>query len=185
MIRKKEEEKQEEPIHSKHREAEQTDGTKRYKRMQGCFKNKQPLDTTRTVHTHSVSSSCCSSDTKGITHLLAPEGDARKRFRHDTNMQHTQQPDSSLERCGTKKPGTILTWVQFHDAARDLYPTVNFQCRLYYGVCTPLCAMACINICAHFKNPKHWQPHHWTQKILHTLAGMSSTALVAAAVVPR
>ena len=38
MIRKKEEEKQEEPIHSKHREAEQTDGTKRYKRMQGFFK---------------------------------------------------------------------------------------------------------------------------------------------------
>ena len=52
MIRKKEEEeKQEGPIHSKRREAEEIDGTKRYKRMQGRFKNKQPLDTARTVHT--------------------------------------------------------------------------------------------------------------------------------------
>ena len=24
----------------------------------------------------------------------------------------------------------------------------------------PPCAIACINICAHVKNPKHWQPYH-------------------------
>ena len=27
----------------------------------------------------------------------------------------------------------------------------------------PLCAVACINSFAHVKNPKHWQPYHWTQ----------------------
>ena len=24
----------------------------------------------------------------------------------------------------------------------------------------PPCAIACINICVHVKNPEHWQPHH-------------------------
>ena len=30
---------------------------------------------------------------------------------------------------------------------------VNFQCRLSDGVCTPPCTIACINICAHVKDP--------------------------------
>ena len=30
---------------------------------------------------------------------------------------------------------------------------------------SPLCAISCINISAHVKNLKHWQPHH----CLHTL----------------
>ena len=34
----------------------------------------------------------------------------------------------------------------------------------------PLCAIACVNIHTHFKNPKHWQPClAWTQEnIAHT-----------------
>ena len=80
----------------------------------------------------------CSSYTKGITHLLAPEGDAMKRFQHDMNMQHVQQPDSSLGQWGTKKPGTILTWVQFHGAARDLFPQFSVQ-TLLRCLYTPLC----------------------------------------------
>ena len=43
--------------------------------------------------------------------------------------------------------------VRFLGAARDFSPRVNFQCRLSYGVCTPLCAIACIYICAHIKDP--------------------------------
>ena len=32
-------------------------------------------------------------------------------------------------------------------------PKVNFQCRLSYGVRAPPCAIACIYICAHVKDP--------------------------------
>ena len=32
----------------------------------------------------------------------------------------------------------------------------------------PPCAIACINICEHTKNPKHWQPYHCLDTILHT-----------------
>ena len=32
-------------------------------------------------------------------------------------------------------------------------PRVNFLCRLSYGVRTPPCAIACIRICAHVKDP--------------------------------
>ena len=44
-----------------------------------------------------------------------------------------------------------------HTTEADLIPwfsaKVNFQRRLSYGVCTPECATACINICAHAKDP--------------------------------
>ena len=49
--------------------------------------------------------------------------------------------------------GTLPTQVRFPGAARDFSPTVNFQCRLSYDVRTPPCATACINICAHVKDP--------------------------------
>ena len=42
----------------------------------------------------------------------------------------------------------------------------------------PPCAIACTNVCAHVKNPKHWEPYH--TKILHTLIGMGSAALATA-----
>ena len=35
---------------------------------------------------------------------------------------------------------------------KGFFPRVNFQCRLFYGVRTPPCATACINICAHVKD---------------------------------
>ena len=38
-------------------------------------------------------------------------------------------------------------------AARDFPPGVDFQCRLFYGVCTlPPCAIARVNICSHAKD---------------------------------
>ena len=52
-----------------------------------------------------------------------------------------------------RRTGTPLTQVRFPGAARDLCPRVNFQCKLCYGVRTPTCAIACVNICAHVKDP--------------------------------
>ena len=48
---------------------------------------------------------------------------------------------------------TPLTQVRFPGAARDFLQGVNFQCRHSFGVRTPQCAIACINICAHVKDP--------------------------------
>ena len=47
----------------------------------------------------------------------------------------------------------LLTQVRFPSAARDFSPRVNFQRRLSHGVPAPLYAIACINICAHVKDP--------------------------------
>jgi len=55
---------------------------------------------------------------KDIVHCPGPKGDSYTAM---VVKQH------SLERCGTKKPGTILTWVRFHDAARDLFPQSIFS----------------------------------------------------------
>ena len=49
--------------------------------------------------------------------------------------------------------GTPPTQVRLPVAARDFSPRVNFHCILSYGVRTPPCAIACIYICAHVKDP--------------------------------
>ena len=46
-----------------------------------------------------------------------------------------------------------LTQVRFPGVARDFSARVNFRCRLFDDVCTPPCAIAYINICAHVEAP--------------------------------
>ena len=58
-----------------------------------------------------------------------------------------------LAQLTERRTGTPLREVRFPGAARDFSPRVNLQCRLSYGVRTPPCAIACINICAHVKDP--------------------------------
>ena len=54
----------------------------------------------------------------------------------------------------TEKPGANLKRVWFPGAARDFFP----QTSTFSAVSVqPPCAITCINICAHVKNPKHWQ----------------------------
>ena len=66
----------------------------------------------------------------------------------------------------------------------SLEPTSNADSLMVFT--QPLCAMSCINICAHIKNSMHWQSCHCLelQKILHTLIGMGSAALEAAVPYP-
>ena len=47
---------------------------------------------------------------------------------------------------------TLPTQVPFPDSARD-FLLVNFQCRLSHSVCTHPCAIACVYICMHVKDP--------------------------------
>ena len=52
-----------------------------------------------------------------------------------------------------RRTGTPLRQVRFPNTARDVSARVHFQCRLSYNVPTPTCAIACINVCAHVKDP--------------------------------
>ena len=54
---------------------------------------------------------------------------------------------------GCSSDGMLPTQVRFPSAERDFSPGVHFQCRFSYNVCTPLCAITCIIICAHVKDP--------------------------------
>ena len=64
---------------------------------------------------------------------------------------------------------TPLRQVQLPSTARDFSPRVNFQCRLSYGVCTPLCATTCINIGAYVKDPVVHVRVWWISKTLKHL----------------
>ena len=57
--------------------------------------------------------------------------------------------------------------------ARDSSLGVNFQCRLCHGVRTPLCAIGCVNICAHVKEP---EVHVRVWYIVETLKRPACTA---------
>ena len=46
-----------------------------------------------------------------------------------------------------------LTQVRFPVTAKYFSPGVSFQCRLSHGARTPPCAIACIYICTHDKDP--------------------------------
>ena len=54
-----------------------------------------------------------------------------------------------------------MTRARVPGAARDFSPGVYFFSADSLMVSVqPPCAIACINICAHVKNPTHWQPYH-------------------------
>ena len=50
-------------------------------------------------------------------------------------------------------------------------PRVNIQCRLSHGVRTPLCAIVCIKICAHVKDPVVQIRVRWTMETFAYSAG--------------
>ena len=64
------------------------------------------------------------------------------------------------------RTGTLPTQNRFPGVARDFSPRVNFQCRLLRVSVHPPCAIACINICAHVKDPVVYVRGRW---IIETL----------------
>ena len=61
-----------------------------------------------------------------------------------------------------------LRQVRFPGAARDFSARVNFQCRLSYCLRWPPCVTACINICAHVKDPLVHVEVRWITEPLKT-----------------
>ena len=62
---------------------------------------------------------------------------------------------AQLVERATEKPGAILTRVRVSGAARDFYQSQLLAQTLLRRPYSPPCAIACINLSAHFKNPKH------------------------------
>ena len=72
--------------------------------------------------------------------------------------------------------------IQVPGVARDFSPLSTFSANSLTVSAQPQCAIACINICVHVKNPRHCQPYHLfghAQK-LQMLIGIGGTALAAA-----
>ena len=70
-----------------------------------------------------------------------------------SNGKHRKFESGDEPRLVERLTGTALTQVRYPGAANDFSPRLNFQCRLSHGVRTPPCAIACVNICAHVKDP--------------------------------
>ena len=52
--------------------------------------------------------------------------------------------------------------------SKGFSPRVNFQCRLSYSVRTTPCAIACIYLCAHVKDPLVHVRVRWIMETLKT-----------------
>ena len=55
-----------------------------------------------------------------------------------------------------------------HRCGKGFSPRINSQCRLSYGVRTTSCAIACIDICAHVKDPVVHVRVRWNMETLKT-----------------
>ena len=58
-----------------------------------------------------------------------------------------------VAQLGERRIASPLTRVRFPGAAKNFSRRVTFQCGPSYGVRTPPCVTACINNCAHVKDP--------------------------------
>ena len=79
----------------------------------------------------------------------------------------------------TEKPGAIQTGSSPRCGEGLVLPESTSSADSLTVSVQPPCEIACINICVHVKNPKHWQPHHCLEyrKIIHTLIRIGSAAL--------
>ena len=61
----------------------------------------------------------------------------------------------------TEKPGAILTCVRAPRCGKGFFSQSQLSVQtLLRCLYSPPCAIAGISICAHVKNPQHWQPYH-------------------------
>ena len=79
---------------------------------------------------------------------------------------------STLLKAKQREPFIVLVLQQrakgalISGVARDFSPRVSFQCRLSYGVPASPRAIACINICAHVKDPVVHVKLRWIRETL-------------------
>ena len=115
-------------------------------------------------HNNNIQGSSPNTDT--TNQQLKPKTQCFEVFRDDDCLPVGGDVAQLVER----RTGTPLRQVRFPGAAREFSARVNFQCRLSYGVRTPPCAIACINICAYVKDPVVHVKIRWVMETLKHLA---------------
>ena len=90
----------------------------------------------------------------GLVQLFGYSGEVRPIIWLHGHMQFSEcTRGGDVAQLVEHRTSELLTQVRIPRAVRDFFPRVNFQCRLSYGVRTPPCAIACINICTNVKDP--------------------------------
>ena len=85
--------------------------------------------------------------------LLGKRGKTKRVQQACARCRPHDSKDGDVAQLVEHRTGTPPTQIRFPGAARDFSSRVNFQCRLAYGVRTPPCAIVCINISSHLKDP--------------------------------
>ena len=88
----------------------------------------------------------------------------RRRFYH---MTGAGRGGGNAAQLVEHRTGTPPTQAGFFGAARDFSPRANFQCRLSYGVRTHPCAITCIDIGVHVKDPVVHVRVRWIMETLN------------------
>ena len=84
------------------------------------------------------------------------------------------------------RTGTPPMQVRLFGTARDFSPSVNFQCRLSWGVRRPPCVTACVYMCAHVNDPAVHARVRWiTETLKHPAWTVRWVARTVAAGFPR
>ena len=116
---------------------------------------------------------------------LTKEKKKEKKEKREKKMCTKRAGIARLVERRIEKPGVMLRWVRVSCAVRFFSPTSQLSVQTLTVSLQPPCAIACINICLHVKNPKRWQPYHCFENTAHTMSlGMGSAALVAAVPCP-
>ena len=85
--------------------------------------------------------------------------------------------DGDVARLVERRSSTPLTQVRFPRCSKGFFSYNQLSGRLSYGFCTPLCAVACINICAHVKYPVVHVRIRWVMETLkHPACTVGSVA---------
>ena len=108
-------------------------------------------------------------------HALPAERQKQEQTEEKTfGIQRSRRQTSTAKKWGwgCMGPARRRQQVRFPGTAREFSPRVNFQCRLSHGVRAPLCAIACIDICAHVKDPV---VHVRVRRIMGTLKHRACT----------
>ena len=93
--------------------------------------------------------------------MLPPEGDPALLQSHFDGDQ-----GEDVAQLVEHQAGAPLRQVRVPGVARDFSPKANFQCRLSVSAHTLPCAITCINICAHVKDPAVHVRVQWLMETL-------------------
>ena len=83
---------------------------------------------------------------------------AAKESKGGGNVAQSEGRKCSSVGCTSDRHAAVVGSTPW--CGKELFSQSQLSVRLSLGVRQPPCVLACINIYAHVKDPKHWQPYH-------------------------